>query len=452
MKFMAWLVGAFCLFFPTEAAVFNPKVHTLRNGLTLVVIEKHRAPLVTHMMCFRVGTNDSPWGKSGIAHYLEHLMFKGKLGSTPQRFMKNVSRLGGASNAQTSSQYTFYHETIPVIALDTVMAMNAERMTHLDIQDEWAIPEIKVVLEERYMRVDNTVLGNFMETLNALTIQHHPSRLPVIGWAHEIAAYTTQDAKDFYNTWYAPNNAFVVVAGDIGFDEAKKLTEKHYGTLSVKTLPQRLNLREPDKTSQSSHVTQKFIMTSDVSEAPIAVLRYRAPTFNEGQHQQFYALTVIEDLLGRAVTGRLTKAFMETRHLASQIQVHYDGLKEGPGFVDIFMTPTPDVSLVKLEKALLAEIDQLKRVGVTQEDVDAAKDHLLSDLVYVQDNVTKAAENIAYLYACGMSLDQIEAWPDAIKSVTRDQVNAVLKQVFSNSHRTIGHLIPQKVQEKSNDK
>lgn len=438
MKMTAWILSLFCFCSVAEAALFNPKVHTLSNGLTLIVIENHRAPLVTHMMCFKVGTNESPWGKSGMAHYLEHLMFKGKPDSGPERFMREVNRLGGESNAMTSSQYTFYHETVPVSALETVMKLDAERMTKLEIQDEWAVPEIKVILEERYMRTDSTPLGNFYETINALAIRHHPSRLPVIGWAHEIAAYTTKDAQDFYDKWYAPNNAFVVIAGDITFDEAKRLTEQYYGSIPAKNLPQRLLLKEP----KNDGATQNFTMISEISDAPVTVMGYQAPTFNEGEHQKFYALTVLEDLLSRSVTGRLTKNLMETQHLASQIQVNYDGLTNGPGSFEILIMPTPQTSMADLEKALSKEIAQLMKVGVSKEEVDNAKDHILSDLVYTQDNVTKAAHNLAYLYACGLPLDQIEAWPDAIKAVTPDQVNEVLKQVFSNPQHIIGRLIP----------
>ncbi|MGI4851162.1 MAG: M16 family metallopeptidase [Janthinobacterium lividum] len=438
MKIMAWIVSLFCLCASAEAALFNPKVHTLSNGLTLIVIENHRAPLVTHMMCLKVGTNKSPWGKSGMAHYLEHLMFKGKPGSVPERFMNDVSRLGGDSNAMTSSQYTFYHETIPVSALETVMKLDAERLTQLDIQDEWAVPEVKVILEERYMSVDNTVMGSFRETFDALAIRHHPSRLPIIGWAHEIAAYTTQDALDFYNKWYAPNNTFVVIAGDITFEKAKELAEKCYGIIPAKTLPSRLDVKEP----KSDGATQDFTMTSEISDAPFVVTRYSAPTLSDGDAQKFYALAVLEDLLGRSVTGRLTKALMETKHLASQIQIDYDGLKSGPGFFEILMMPTPETSLTDLEKAVSAEIDQLMKNGVTQEEVQNAKDHMLSDLVYTQDNVTKAAHNLAYLHACGLSIDQIEAWPDSVKSVTPAQVNAVVKQIFSNPQHITGRLIP----------
>ncbi len=438
MTIARWFL-MFASFCPSlQSAVFNPKIHQLSNGLTLIVLENHRAPLVTHMMCFKVGTNDSPWGKSGLAHYLEHLMFKGKPESAAKRLMGEVNRLGGQSNAGTSAEYTFYYETIPVSALEQVMGLDAERMTQLEIEDEWAVPEIKVILEERYMRIDNTVAGNFIEAFNALDIQHHPSRLPVIGWAQEIADYTTQDARDFYKKWYAPNNAFIVIAGDIRFEEARSLTEKYYGSLPSQKLSQRLNVVEP----KQERVFQSFEMTSEIMDIPLAVMGYPAPTFNEGKKQEFYAFTVLEDILGRSVTGRLTNTLMEKKHKASHIDVHYDGLQSGPGRFQISIMPTPQTSLKDLEQEVNQEIQQLLKTGVTAEEVEVAKNYILSKLVYTQDDISEAAQNLASLYACGMSLEEIEAWPARIQGVTVAQVNEALKHLFSSKPSIIGRLLP----------
>ena len=421
-----------------RAAVYNPQVHKLENGLEVIVLENHRAPLVMHMMCFKVGTNDSPWGKSGLAHYLEHLMFKGRQTSAAGNIMREVMRLGGDLNAQTTTTYTFYHETVPQAYLEKIMKLDAERMSRLEIEDRWAKPEIDVILEERHMRVDNTVAGKFMEALNASDIRHHPSRLPVIGWAHEIRNYTTKDAQDFYQKWYAPNNAFLVIAGDVTFEKAKKLAEKYYGSIPARPLPSRLKIEEPE----AYEARQTLEMTSDILENPLYVERYYAPGFNQATKEEFYAFVVLENLLSRAVTGRLTESLVEKQQLAVQVSASYSGLAAGPGTLQLMMVPSPKTSLSKLEKALADELDRLVKVGVTDSEVENTKDYLLSDLVYTQDNIIQAAQNLASLYASGMPIDEIEMWPDRIKSVTTEHVNKAVRGVLGHSRRIVGRLTP----------
>lgn len=440
------LVGL-SVFSPLQAAVYHPKIHKLANGLVVIVIENHRAPLVIHMMVFKTGTNDSPWGKSGLAHYLEHLMFKGKLSSAAGRMMQEVTHLGGDLNAQTTSEYTLYYEIIPALHLETVMKLDAERMAKLEINDQWAKPEISVILEERHMRVDNTVMGKFREELDAIDIRHHPSRFPTIGWEHEIKAYTTKDAQNFYRDWYAPNNAFLVIGGDIAFDDAKKLAEKYYGTIPAKHLPSRLNIKEP----KGYELPQFFEMTSEITEDPIYVARYPAPTFNEGEKKKFYALAVLENLLSRPVTGRLTESLVERQHLAVQLSINYTGLQAGPGRFQLMIAPSQKVSLTKLEKTLAEELEKLVRDGVTAEEIENTKDYILAELVYTQDDIIKASQTLASLYASGMPIQEIESWPDSIKAVTPEEINQVLREVFAHSQPVVGRLVPKNSKKSGRD-
>lgn len=439
MKYLGWavLIGL-SVFLPLQAAVYHPKIHKLENGLEVIVIENHRAPLVIHMMGFKTGTNDSPWGKSGLAHYLEHLMFKGNPLSAAGRIMQEVTRLGGNLNAQTTSEYTVYYEIIPALHLETVMKLNAERMAKLEIDDKWAKPEINVILEERHMRVNNTLMGKFREELDAIDIRHHPSRFPTIGWEHEIKNYTTKDAQDFCQNWYVPNNAFLVMGGDIKFAEAKKLAEKYYGSIPAKPLPPRLNIKEP-----AGYETRQFFeMTSELIEDPIYIARYPAPTFNEGEKEKFYALTVLENLLSRPVTGRLTESLVEKQHLAVQLSVNYAGLQAGPGRFQLIMTPSPEISLTKAEEALGEELEKLVKNGVTRGEIENAKDSILAELVYTQDDIIKASQTLSGLYASGMPIEDIEAWPDSIKAVTPEQINKVMQEIFAHPQPIIGRLVP----------
>jgi zinc protease len=427
-----------------EATVYNSKVHTLKNGLEVIVIENHRAPLAIHIMGFKVGTNESPWGKSGLAHYLEHLMFKGEPSSAAGKMMREVTRLGGVLNAQTSPTYTLYYEIIPVTYLEEIMKLDSERMSKLEIKDKWALPEIDVILEERHMRIDNTVMGKFTEQLNVLSIKHHPSRFPTIGWAHEIKNYTPEDAMNFYQKWYIPNNAFVVIAGDIRFDQAISLAEKYYGSIPAKPLPNRLDIQEP----KGYDVSQEFEMKSELTQSPIFIKRYRAPTLNDGQKEAFYALIVLESLLGRPVTGRFTATLVEKKRLAARLSVDYSGLQNGPGTFQFIAIPSPDISLKELEKALAQELDKLIEKGITEEELQSTKNYIIADLVYTQDDITKAAQTLASLYGSGMPLKAIESWPEHIQAVTLKQVNRVIREVFLDSKQVTGRLIPKDSQSK----
>ena len=423
---------------PTSPNPYKMQVHRLKNGLEVIVIENHRAPLVMHILGIKAGTNDSPWGKSGLAHYLEHLMFKGSPSSAAGRIMKDVAYMGGEINAVTNSTHTFYYELAPVAQLEKLMALAAERLSHLEIKEEWATPEVNVVLEERSMRIENTPFGPFYETLNAMDVRHHPSRLPIIGWAHEIKTYTVKDALKFYQDWYAPNNAYLVVAGDITFQQVVDLAEKYYGPLASRALPTRLNLQEPPLVKGQ----QVLEMTSPVLDSAYYVERYTAPSFNVKDPQDFYALFVLQYVLDRPVTGRLNSIFIDKKVLASRFNISYQGLQGGSGYLSIDMLPNPQISLDRLEKTLQEEITRLCTTGVTAEEVAQAKAYIISFLGYVQDDITEVAETIVNLYGMGMPLDEIERWADRIQGVTVEQVNTLLRQVFRQSPRIKGRLRP----------
>ena len=228
-----------------EAALFNPETFTLDNGMQVVVVTDRRAPVVSHHVWYKVGSADSPPGKSGLPHFLEHLMFKGTENLAPGEFSEIVARNGGNENAFTGSDYTGYYQTIARDRLELVMEMEADRMTNLVLDDAAVLPERDVVLEERSQRVDNDPGSRLAEQLNAAQYLNHPYRLPVIGWRHEMESYTREDALDFYRTWYAPNNAVLIVAGDIDAEELRPLAERYYGAIPRRDVPERVRVQEP---------------------------------------------------------------------------------------------------------------------------------------------------------------------------------------------------------------
>ena len=296
------LVAASLLAFsatPGSAKVYNPDTFMLPNGMQVVVVTNKRAPIVTHMVWYKVGSADEPKGKSGIAHFLEHMMFKATTNMKSGEFSSTVARNGGRDNAFTSYDYTGFFQTIAKDRLELVMRMEADRMTNILFNDEQVEPERQVILEERNMRTDNSPEAKLSEEINAAFFRNHPYQIPIIGWRHEIEALSRQDLESFYKIWYHPNNAILVVAGDVTAAEVKPLAEKYYGKLAAGPLPSR------DRPSEPPHVASQRISLADARvRQPNWRRMYLAPSHVYGDKSQTYALEVGAEILGGGATTR----------------------------------------------------------------------------------------------------------------------------------------------------
>ena len=301
-----------------EAAVFNPETFTLSNGMQVVVVTNRRAPVVSHHVWYKVGSADSPVGKSGLAHFLEHLMFKGTDTLAAGEFSKIVARNGGNENAFTGSDYTGYFQTIARDRLETVMRMEADRMTHLKLEPEEVRTERDVVLEERSMRVDNDPGSRLGELVNATQYLNHPYRLPVIGWRHEMASYTREDALAFYRTWYAPNNAVLIVAGDIDAAELRPLAEKYYGVIPARPVPERHRLVEPPQDAP-----REVDLADPRVHQPYLIRSWLAPSFTAGETVHAYPLEVLAQVLGGTSTSRLYRSLVIAQKVATSAGAYY---------------------------------------------------------------------------------------------------------------------------------
>lgn len=423
-----------------EAAVYNPHTFTLKNGLQVVVIENHRAPVVTQMVWYKVGTIDDPYGKSGLAHYLEHLMFKGSPTSPAGRMLPEINRVGGEQNAATSPDFTVYYQVIPKNKLELIMSLEAGRMAHLEIEDQYAKPELDVILEERHMRVDNSPTGLFFETVLASYFKHHPVRLPTIGWEHEIKTFTTQDAQKFYNTWYTPNNAILLIAGDVTVDEVKALAKKYYEVIPVKAKPQPLNIQEP----KMKPTTQRLEMTSPLIQEPYLVRLFRAPNFKEGTRKDFYALQVLTELLDKPVTGRIYRELVEKQRIATFIQISYQGYTRGPGYILVLAQPAQGHTIEEIEKALNKELEKIVQQGFTALEIEKSKSRLLAQLDYTRDHVLSGSNEIGKALVVGETIEEFESWPANIKAVTLEQANSTFKLIFNSKSKFTAILWPQK--------
>ncbi|WP_022726697.1 M16 family metallopeptidase [Fodinicurvata sediminis] len=429
---------ALSLALSAKAQVFEPESFTLDNGLQVVVVPNDRAPILTHMIWYRVGSADEPPGKSGIAHFLEHLMFKGTDKIEPGEFSRLVAREGGQDNAYTSYDFTAYFQTIASDRLDMVMELEADRMTGLLLEESEVNPERDVVLEERRSRVDNEPSSQLSEMVSAALYLHHPYGLPIIGWENEIRALDQTDALDFYETWYAPNNAILIVAGDTTVEEVRRLAETHYGDIPQRAVPERQRVEEPRQWA-----SRRVELADPKVGQPSVTIQYLAPSYNTSLEDSTdatpYALQVLDELMGGR-TGRLYQELVVEQEIAAGAGAGYRANSLDLSEFSISVTPRNGDDLAKAEEALRAEIDRLLDEGVSEEEVEQARQRLMDSVAYAQDSVSGPAHFIGRALTTGQDLEDIEAWPERIGQVTAEEVEAAAALVFDPDRSVTGVL------------
>jgi zinc protease len=424
--------------FPAAARVFDPETFTLKNGMQVVVVNNPRAPVVSHMVWYKVGSADEEPGKSGLAHYLEHLMFKGTDKMKPSEFSRTVARNGGRDNAFTAYDYTAYFENIARDRLELVMGMEADRMVNLRLTDDIVLPERKVIQEERRQRTENEPASRLYEQLYSLLFVHHPYGTPIIGWMHEIEKLTTQDALDFYKRHYAPNNAILVVAGDITAAELKPLAEKTYGKIKPsKDIPARVRVTEPP-----TEGARRITLTDDQVRQPNWMRLWKAPSYNAGEKQYASALEVLESILADGATSRLYKSLVVEQKIAAGVNLSYNPYALDLGTLSISATPAPGQDVAAVETALDAELAKLLSGGVTDAEVASAKVRLRRDAIFARDSLQGPAYAFGVALTTGQTVEDVETWPDRIAAVTREQVEQAAKLVLGQDNHVTGILMP----------
>ena len=421
-----------------RAELFKPETFTLDNGLQVVVVSNHRAPIVTHMLWYKVGGADEPVGKSGIAHFLEHLMFKGTEKLGPGEFSEIIARNGGRENAFTSWDHTGYFQTVAKDRLEIMMQHEADRMTNLRLTEDLVDTERLVVLEERRSRIDNEPQSQLNEMVNAALYLNYPYRIPLIGWQHEIEDLTLEDAIAFYEDWYAPNNAVLIVQGDVTAAEVRPLAEKHYGPIPRRALPPRARLVEPP------HKAPRTVeLESARVRQPALWIEYLAPSYGHGSKEQAYALQVLDQIIGGGATSRLYKSLVVEQGLAASAGSGYSPGGVGPSAFRLFISPRPGIELEDLEAALRAEIETLLRDGVTEAEVETARTRLNAAAIYARDRLGTAANVFGRALTTGQSVEDVEAWPARISAVTAEQVTAAARAVFQDISSVTARLLPE---------
>ena len=416
---------------------FGAEGFTLANGLQVVVIPNHRAPAVTQMVWYKVGGADEPRGKSGIAHFLEHLMFRGTKDVPPGMFSRLVAQNGGRDNAFTSEDYTAYFQTVAVDRLPLVMKLEADRMANLQISDAVVLPEREVIIEERRSRIDNNPAALLNEQVHTAIYLNHPYRIPTIGWEHEMEQLTTEDALAHYRSWYAPNNAVLVVAGDIDAAQLKPLAEQYYGPIPARAVPPRTRLVEPP------HVATARLEFRSPRVAQASWTRsFLAPSYTGGESKHAYALEVLAQIVGSGATSRLNRALVVEQKIAQSAGAYYD-----PGSLDLttfgfYAVPRADRSIAEVESAVEAEIRMLIAKGVTSEEVERAKTRMIAESVYARDSLSGPANIFGAALATGRTIADVEAWPARIAAVSVDQVDDAARYAIRESAAVTGVLLP----------
>jgi zinc protease len=436
------LIAVFAIIGPPAAKtgaakVFDPQTFTLKNGMQVVVIRNPRAAVVTHMVWYKVGAADEPAGQSGIAHFLEHLMFKGTKKLPAGQFSKIVARNGGRENAFTSQDYTAYFQVIASDRLETVMRYEADRMTGLTLTKEIIEPERGVVLEERRSRTDSRPTAILWEQARAALYQNHPYRVPIIGWAHEIKALTRDQIIAFYRKYYRPNNAILVVAGDITVERLKPLAEKYYGAVEPRPVPKRIRPMEPPQKA-ARRVTRIDPRVRQPSFGRI----YLAPSYNLDKGKHAYALQVLSQILSGGATSRLNKSLVVDQKVADSAGAGYDPMVVDYANFYVYASPRAGVPVEKVETAMDVEIRKLLKKGVTAEEVARAKQRLQDAAIYARDSLSTGARILGRALAVGLKLDDVEHWPERIGAVTVDQVNAAARSVFKRNSSVTAILKP----------
>ena len=431
----------FCLLLMLPTATFAAdKVtsFTLSNGMQAVVIEDHRAPVVTHMVWYRIGSADEPPGKSGVAHLLEHLMFKGTKRFGPGKFSAIVAANGGSENAFTSYDYTGYFQRVAADRLPLMMDMEADRMRGLILSENDVATEKQVVLEERNSRTDNNPGALFSEQRMAAQYLNSHYGIPVIGWKHEVEKLTRQDALDWYRKYYAPNDAVLVVAGDVDPAKVKALAEKYYGSL-----PPSPDIKPRDRPSEPPQLAERRLKYADARVAqPYVIRTYLAPERNAGAQKQAAALQILANVLGGSgLTSVLGEDLVLKQKIALRASAFYDGLSLDPSGFGLVVVPVEGVSLQTAEDAMDASIAEFMKKGVDPAQLARIKAQIKASEIYAQDSLQGMARRYGEGLTSGLKLADIAAWPDILQSVTPEDVLAAAKLVFDRRKAVTGWLM-----------
>ncbi len=410
---------------------------TLDNGMDVVVVEDHRAPVVQHMVWYRAGSADEPIGSSGVAHFLEHLLFKATDTMEAGELSATVAANGGNDNAFTSYDYTAYFQRVAADRLELMMRMEADRMRNIRLTENDILTERDVILEERNQRTENNPRALFGEQMNAAQYLNHRYGVPIIGWRHEMETLDLDDALSFYQTHYAPNNAILVVTGDVDPDEVKALADQYYGVIPANPdLPERVRSQEPPQTAErrltfkDARVAQPYVQRS-----------YLAPERDPGEQEKAAALFLLAELLGGSTTSYLNEKLQFEQQKAVYTGAFYRGVSLDDTTFDLLVVPAEGVSLQEAEDAMDQSVADFIAEGVNEEDLERIKMQLRASQTYARDNVDGIGNRYGRALTSGLTVEDVQAWPDILQAVTGEEIIAAAREVLQPESSVTGWLM-----------
>ncbi|HID00842.1 MAG TPA: insulinase family protein [Piscirickettsiaceae bacterium] len=417
-----------------QAAIFQTQ---LDNGMTILVKADHRAPVVAHMVWYRVGANYELNGITGISHVLEHMMFKGTEKLAPGEFSRRVARLGGQENAFTSRDYTAYFQTVGKQHLAQVMALEAERMRHLKLAEDQFQKERNVVLEERRWRVEDNPEARLFELFRAQAFVNSPMRHPVIGWRTDIEALTLADLADWYKRWYAPNNAILVVVGDVQADEVVALAKQYYGAFKAETI------RPPKPQKEQRQQGERRLTLKAAVEVPTVVMGFHVPSLLTAENEkEAWALELAAAVLAGDASSRLARQLVRGRKVAAMADAGYNATALWDPLFTLSARPAQGQSVETLEQALWAEVEKLKREPVSQAELARVLAQAEAQQVYSRDSVMGQAMVMGMLASVGLPPDLADRWAEKLRQITPADIQAVAQKYFTRENLTVGVLLP----------
>jgi len=410
---------------------------TLSNGLTVVVMPNDRIPAVTHLLMVKAGAADDPYGKTGLAHYLEHLMFTGSKNYAEGVHDMAITRMGGEQNAYTTKDYTVYYATVAKQHLPEVMAMEADRLQNLLFDPVKVERELKVISEERAQRIENSAVAQMVEQLTAITFLNHPYHHPTIGWAEDMATLNGEDAKQFFNTYYRASNMVLLVAGDVTTAEVRKAAQRYYGSLPAGAAPKRNWAKEPP-----IRLVRNATMEDAKAREPRLVRQYIAPSVGDGVTAQALPLALLAQYMGGGESSLFYRRLVREEKLASTVDVSYDPFAIGPELFRIAAVPAPGVTLAKLEAGIDAALADVQSTPPDEAAFLRAKTQLKAEVIFAQDGLSSLAKLIVSLYALGLDEQYFYDWPENIEKVTAEQMRGAAGAVLAPGRRVTGYLTP----------
>lgn len=419
----------------TFAEVFE---RTLANGLKVIVKEDHRAPVLVQQIWYKAGSMDERTGKTGVAHVLEHMMFKGTHAVPAGEFSRQIAAAGGRENAFTSNDYTAYFQQLHKSKLPLAMKLESDRMQNLNLSENEFSREIKVVMEERRMRTDDEPHALLQEKMMAAVYLEHPYQHPVIGWMSDLESLSVNDARDWYRRWYAPNNATLVIAGDVKAGEVFALAQRYYGKIPRRVQPARRIFSEP------LQIGIKRLVVKAPAELPLLVMSFHAPNIIDAkQDWKPYALEMLAGVLSGNDSARLNKHLVREQQIASSVGAAFDSVSRGPGLFTLEAVPSAGKTAADMETALRGEIAQLIRDGVSETELKRVRAQVLAGEVYKLDSVFYQAMQIGQMESIGLGQKTIPVMLERLQAVTAEQVSLVAKEFLQDDNLTVAVLDPQ---------